>query len=76
MNVEAAVRGVRDGRRKAVALQRRLWLAQLALWPTAILMAVAVSTVAWLLWPRNSRDRAAGTFTAAPAAVDAPEPSH
>ena len=74
MSVKAGLRGVREGRGKALVLQRRLRLAELALGPTAILTAVSLSAGAWLRWRRKSRERHGGTFTAAPAPVDAPEP--
>lgn len=55
---------VRRGRRGVMRLQRDLWLAQLALWPTLILSAVALSAVAWALWQRNSRRRQRGAVSA------------
>ncbi|MGO9548205.1 hypothetical protein [Mycobacterium sp.] len=75
MSVKSALRDVRDGRRRVLLLQGRLWLAQLAMWPTAILLAIALSAGAWFVWRRNSRERHADTFTATPAPVDAPEPA-
>lgn len=57
MRFMAALRGVRSGQRKVVRLQRRLWLAELALWPTAI-----VGVPAKIQWPASRhRYRHAGT---------------
>ncbi|OBH23457.1 hypothetical protein A9X03_14605 [Mycobacterium sp. E1715] len=55
MTVKEMPRRVWRGRRTVVRLQRDLWLAQLALWPTLILSAVAVSVATWALWQRKSR---------------------
>ncbi len=73
MSIEAGWRGVRNGRRRVVRLQRRLWLAELALWPTGIAVVALAGAGGWLLWQRKSRARRAET--AAPAPVDAPEPA-
>lgn len=51
--------------RKLLRLQRRLWLAQLAMWPTVIVLAVLlVGGVLWVVLRRSSR----GRHAAAPAA--------
>lgn len=67
------MRSVRNGQRRVLRLQRRLWLAELALWPTAILLAVLAAAGAWLLWRRTSQRRSRGHDTVAPTAppVDA-----
>lgn len=75
MGMKTGLRRIREGRRKAMALQRRVWLAELALWPTAILTVVSLSAGAWLLWRRASRERNSGTFPAAPPPVDAAQPA-
>ncbi|OBH86511.1 hypothetical protein A5681_15330 [Mycobacterium scrofulaceum] len=55
MTVKEMPRRVWRGRRTVVRLQRDLWLAQLALWPTVILAAIGVSVAGWALWQRRSR---------------------
>ncbi|ORB35322.1 hypothetical protein BST39_22740 [Mycobacterium paraseoulense] len=57
MTVKEVPQRVWRGRRRALRLQRDLWLAQLALWPTLILSAVVLSVAAWALWQRNSGRR-------------------
>lgn len=57
MTVKEMPQRVWRGRRKAMRLQRDLWLAQLALWPTLILSAVLLSAVTWAVWQRKSRRR-------------------
>ncbi|OBB97919.1 hypothetical protein [Mycobacterium sp. 852002-40037_SCH5390672] len=53
--------------RKALRLQRRLWLAQLAMWPTVILLAaVLLAGVLWVLRQRSTGRR----LNPAPAATD------
>ncbi len=71
MNLPPAVRGARNGQKRVLRLQRHLWLAELALWPTAILLSMLLATGAWVLWQRKARERGAATATAAP--VPAPE---
>lgn len=71
MRFEAALRTVQDGQRRVLRLQRRLWLAELALWPSAILLGTALSAGAWIWWQRRSRKRRADSITPAP--PDAPE---
>jgi hypothetical protein len=73
MRFKAALRGVRNGQRKVLRLQRRLWFAELALWPTAILSAILMSVGARAWWQRKSRERQADTVTATSAPADAPE---
>jgi hypothetical protein len=75
MEYKAALRGVRNGQKRVVRLQRRLWLAELALWPTAILAAALVAAGGWVLWQRKTRERQAETASAAWAPVDAPGPA-
>lgn len=60
------------GRRTVMRLQRDVWLAQLALWPTVILSVVLLSAGAWALWRRKSR--AADPDAAGPQA-DSPQAS-
>lgn len=74
MRLKAAFGSVRNGQRRVLRLQRRLWLAELALWPSAILAGVLLSAGAFALLRRKARDRHAGTVTTAAAPVDAPEP--
>lgn len=71
MRLKAALRTVQDGQKRVLRLQRRLWLAELALWPSAIGLGIAVSAGAWVWWQRQSRTRRADSITPAPA--DAPE---
>lgn len=62
------------GEQKLLRLQRRLWLAQLALYPTAVLGAVGALVVAWRLWQRKSAARhlqATQPYAAAPSASPA-----
>jgi hypothetical protein len=66
MNAAAAIRGARRGERRVLRLQRRLWFAQMAVWPTAVLLATLVSVTAWVVWRRKSREQ-----RSAAAAVDA-----
>ncbi len=61
MNVKEASQRVRRGQEKALRLQRRLWLAQLALWPTLIAAVVLTSIAAWALWRRKPGRRQFGT---------------
>lgn len=51
---------LRGAQRKVLRLQRRLWLAELALWPGAIVLAALALGAGWLLW-RRSAVRAGGT---------------
>ena len=70
MTVKEMPQRVWRGRRKAMRLQRDLWLAQLALWPTLILSAVLLSVATWALWHRKSRRYQPD---AAPPVTDSPE---
>jgi hypothetical protein len=75
MEYKAALRGVRNGQKRVLRLQRRLWLAELALWPTVILSVVLVAAGGWVLWQRKTRVRQAETATAAWAPVETPGPA-
>jgi ABC-type nickel/cobalt efflux system permease component RcnA len=57
MNAKEVWRRARSGERLVLRMQRRWWLAQLALWPTAILVAILVSVAAWALWRHKSAER-------------------
>lgn len=73
MIVKEVPQRVWRGRRKVLRLQRDLWLAQLALWPTLILSAVVLSVAAWVLWQRKSRRPAPGAVPPVPdSSVGAP----
>lgn len=59
--------------RKVLRIQRRLWLAQLALWPAVITLAVVGVVAAWKLWQRSAQRRPDGnTGTAVPTEPDVP----
>lgn len=45
---------LRGAQRKVLRLQRRLWLAELALWPATIVVAALVLVTGWLLWRRSA----------------------
>ncbi|OBF55505.1 hypothetical protein A5756_12525 [Mycobacterium sp. 852002-53434_SCH5985345] len=53
MTVKEVPQRVWRGRRKVMRLQRDLWLAQLAVWPTLIVSAVLLSALTWALWQRK-----------------------
>ncbi len=72
MRLTAALRTVQDGQKRVLRLQRRLWLAELALRPSAIVLGIAVSAGVWAFWQRQSRKRRADGI--APGPADAPEP--
>lgn len=55
MTVKEMPRRVWRGRRTVARVQRDLWLAELALWPTVILSTILISVAAWALWQRKSR---------------------
>ncbi|HEY3995650.1 MAG TPA: hypothetical protein VGM40_06775 [Mycobacterium sp.] len=57
MNANEVLRRARSGERLVLRLQRRWWFAQLALWPTAILLTILVAVAAWALWQRKSGER-------------------
>ena len=64
MTVIEASRRLGRAERKMLRLQRRLWLAQLAMWPTAIVLAVLLlGGVLWVVWRRST----GGRHAAAPA---------
>jgi hypothetical protein len=49
---------LRHGQQRLLKVQRRLWLAQLAMWPTLIVTGVAVAAGAvWLLRRRSAGGR-------------------
>jgi hypothetical protein len=54
MNANEVWRRARSGERWVVRMQRRWWFAQLALWPTAIILAILASAAGWALWQRKS----------------------
>lgn len=72
MTVKTALRSARNGQRRVVRLQRRLWLAELALWPAVLLSAVLLSAGAWVLWQRRSGVREAAGTTPPPVDVAPP----
>jgi len=49
---------LRGTQRKVLRLQRRLWLAELALWPTVIVLAVLMAGVLWIAWRRSAGTKA------------------
>jgi hypothetical protein len=61
MNVKEASRRARRAEQMVLRLQRRLWFAQLALWPTVVLSGILVMAAAWALWRRKSDGRQADT---------------
>lgn len=66
MTVIETSRRLGSAERKVMRLQRRLWLAQLAMWPTVFVLAAAVvAGVVWVL--RRKVDRQPGP---PPAAID------
>lgn len=54
MTVIETSQRLRGAQRKMLRLQRRLWLAELALWPAAIVSAALVLGTGWLLWRRSA----------------------
>ncbi|MES3638352.1 hypothetical protein Q9Q75_06005 [Mycobacterium intracellulare] len=54
MTVLETSQRLRGAQRKVLRLQRRVWLAELALWPAAIVLAVLVLGTGWLLWRRSA----------------------
>lgn len=56
MNANEVWRRARSSERLVLRLQRRLWLAQLALWPTVIVLTILASVAAWVLWQRRSAE--------------------
>jgi hypothetical protein len=69
MTVLETSRRLGRAERKLLRLQRRLWLAQLAMWPTLIVLAVLlVGGVLWVV-----RRRSTGGRHAAPPAPGAQE---
>jgi hypothetical protein len=57
MNVIETSRRLGRGERKVLRLQRQLWLAQLAMWPTAIALAVLLVGASVLAWRRSAGGR-------------------
>lgn len=72
MTLKETPQRVWRGRRKVLRLQRDLWLAQLALWPTVILAAILLAVAAWAVWQRRSRGR---QLEAVPPVTDPPMPA-
>ncbi|GAB1815741.1 hypothetical protein MUNTM_47810 [Mycobacterium sp. MUNTM1] len=72
MTVIETSRRLGRAERKVLRLQRRLWLAQLAVWPTVI--ALAVLLVGGVLWV--VRQRSTGGRHAADPAATAPAREH
>lgn len=64
---------LRRAERKVLRLQRRLWLAQLAVWPTVIVLAVLLVGALWMVWKRTA-GRRGGPASAAHAAPRYPAP--
>lgn len=54
MTVHETSQRLRGAQRKVLRLQRRVWLAELALWPAAIVLAALVLGTVWLLWRRSA----------------------
>lgn len=72
MTVIETSRRLGRAERKVLRLQRRLWFAQLAMWPTVIALAVVlVGGVLWVLRRRST----GGRHAAAPGA-NAPAGEH
>lgn len=72
MNLVETSRRVRRGERRLMKWQRRLWLAELALWPTVLLLAVLLAAAGWLLWRRSAGQAPATTDLAVAAPPAAP----
>ncbi|OBF22666.1 hypothetical protein A5725_10525 [Mycobacterium kubicae] len=72
MAVKEASRRVLRAEQKLLRVQRRLWLAQLALYPTAALGVVGALVVAWRLWQRRSAHHQAETSQPYPAGDTVP----
>lgn len=74
MTVIETSRRIGRAERKVLRLQRRLWLAQVAMWPTVIVLAVLlVGGVLWVVRRRSTHGRhAAAPATNAPAGEYAP----
>jgi hypothetical protein len=53
-----------------------LWLAQLVVWPTVILVAMLISGAAWSLWQRRSRKRQSGAAADSAATRQSPVPGN
>jgi hypothetical protein len=45
---------LRRTERKVLRAQRRLWVAQLAVWPTMIVLAILLAGVLWMVWQRSA----------------------
>jgi hypothetical protein len=67
MTVIETSQRLRRTQRKVLRLQRRMWLAQLAVWPTAIVLAVLLVGALWVLWQRRSAGRRPASAPAADA---------
>lgn len=57
MTVIETSQRLRRAERKALRLQRGLWLAQLAVWPTVIVSAILLAGVGWTVWKRAAGRR-------------------
>ncbi|OBA79938.1 hypothetical protein A9W99_17600 [Mycobacterium sp. 1164966.3] len=61
--------------RKVLRVQRRLWLAQLELWPAVVTLAAVGVVAAWKLWQRSVQRRPDGNAgTTLPTEPGAPMP--
>ena len=67
MTVIETSQRLRRTQRKVLRLQGRLWLAQLAVWPTAIFLALLLVGALWVLWQRRSTGRRHASAPAADA---------
>lgn len=67
MTVIETSQRLRRTQRKVLRLQRRLWLAQLAVWPTAVVVAVLLTAALWVVWQRRSAGRRHASAPAADA---------
>lgn len=54
MTVIETSQRLRRAERKVLRLQRWLWLAQLALWPTVIVSSVLLAGLLWAVWKRSA----------------------
>lgn len=73
MTVIETSRRLGRAKRKVLRLQRRLWLAQLAMWPTAIALAVLLTGASVLVWRRSARGRHRSVTTATTSSATSPD---
>jgi hypothetical protein len=66
MKLDEVAHRARRGERTLLRWQRRLWLAQIAAYPLAILSAVVLAVVGWLAWQRKSHQPGAVAGRAEP----------